>query len=167
MSNGQGTHLTDGKVAPVPCAHGDQGAQALLTFERATKGQCIEGVKYQVALMGTEHVFLAQHAMKLLKHAGGKVQEQQALMALMRSLLERQDDAPTSVLQLLTVEHGQLRPLSQVPDLSMRDPPCNDGGYVPEALFECFKSPDKKGPSKIKNCVQAPAALGGEYYTRC
>ena len=109
------------------------------------------------------YVFLAQCAMELLKHVGGKVQGQEALMRLMRSLLELQDHAPTSVLQLLTVEHGQLKPLIN-PDLSMRDPPGNDGAYVPEALFETFKSPDTRDPSKTKNCVQAPGALGGEYY---
>jgi hypothetical protein len=113
--------------------------------------------------MGTEHVYFAQCAMELLKHVGGKVQAQEALMRLMRPLLERQDHAPTSVLQLLTVEHGQLKPLIN-PDLSMRDPPGNDGAYVPEALFETFKSPDTRDPSKTKNCVQAPGALGGEYY---
>ena len=163
MVNGQGTHLTDGKVAPEPCAHDGQGAHALFTFERASKGQCIEGVKYPVAEMGTEHVYFAQCAMELLKHVGGNVQGQEALMRLMRSLLELQDHAPTSVLQLLTVEHGQLKPLIN-PDLSMRDPPGNDGAYVPEALFETFKSPDTRDPSKTKNCVQAPGALGGEYY---
>ena len=163
MVNGQGTHLTDGKVAPEPCSNGGQGAHARFTFELATKGQCIEGVKYPVAEMGTEHVYFAQCAMELLKHVGGKVQAQEALMRLMRSLLELQDHAPTSVLQLLTVEHGQLKPLIN-PDLSMRDPPGNDGAYVPEALFETFKSPDTRDPSKTKNCVQAPGALGGGYY---
>ena len=163
MSNGQGTHPTDGEVAPEPCAHGGGSANARFTFERATKGQCIEGFKYPVAEMGTEHVYFAQCAMELLKHVGGEVQAQEALMRLMRPLLERQDDAPTSVLQLLTVEHGQLRPLIN-PDLSMRDPPMRDGAYVPGALFETFKSPDTRDPSKTKNCVQAPGALGGEYY---
>ena len=109
------------------------------------------------------YVFLAQCAIELLKHVGGKVQAQEALMRLMRSLLELQDHAPTSVLQLLTVEHGQLKLLIN-PDLSMRDPLGNDSAYVPEALFETFKSPDTRDPSKTKNCVQAPGALGGEYY---
>ena len=173
--NGGGPHATGrdaGHPAPNRGQYGkydvaaEPVAGACFTFERATKVQCVAGIKYAVPESSAERTYWTRYIAEAFRMAAG-LPSPAPVLPLLQAIAEAvpptlSPEALEDVLKIMTVEYAQLQHWTN-PDLSMRDPE-KSFSYVPPSSWENYKAPNAADPSKPKCMAQAPQTEGGRHY---
>lgn len=135
----------DQHVHPVPVASG------AFSFERATKTQCVGGVKYALSDQCAERDYFTPLLARAVETAS------QVTAAPASPLLVA---SAAAELQIQTIKYGQLKYVA-APDTSLRDDRAQADGYAPDSEWEMYKAPQSPKPLQM---VQAPLCEGGRHY---